>query len=95
MVLKAMRGHRVNEQQGNDIFSVLAGLPVWQPDPARPSMIVLSKKDVPEIMKASAALAAMGVPVVEIENSSHADIFLNEGTFAVVSKQLRTWYAGK
>lgn len=91
-LIKEIRGHRTREIRQGILFETLHELPLWNEKCKSQSMFLYASQDVPEIMADCSRLKEEGNLVMQIDNSRHADIFLNELTFLQIEKQLKDWF---
>jgi len=90
-IVEDMRGYRVNKTTPSINFEILHQLPTWRPGDGKPGLILVGTRDVPEIKRACQDLKLQGVPVMEIGEALHNDIFLLEKTFCEVTRQMKIW----
>lgn len=93
VALRNLRCYRVEGRSLDAVLEVLATIPEWKPDNSGRALIVVGSRDLPEIIRACRNLEAQGVPVVEIDEVMHTDIFISESTFRTVGEQLKKWFA--
>jgi len=89
--LDDFRSYRVREASQAVNLDLLRSLPEWRPGPL-PAAIAFGSRDVPEIIEACRAVAALGADVTEIPRAMHQDIIQLEATFEVLEKRLRAWF---
>lgn len=90
--LNLMRSYRVKEAYHNVNFDLLNELPEWQYNGNKHVQIMFGSRDVPEIISACGKLKESGLPVIQIEQAFHNDIFLLETTFDKIINQLNEWF---
>lgn len=93
-ILNNFRSYRVSESAPGVLYSIFPKLPEWHWNGCRPTAIVYATRDAVEIVQACKAIETTGdIPVIEINQAMHSDIFTLEATFDCVTNQLREWFA--
>jgi esterase/lipase len=87
-IIKNMRQHRVRECDQNINFIYLSNLPYVNDLLKSNDLIVYCKKDVPEIVTGISNLRKFFNNIVEVDQSIHSDIFLNENLITAIKNHL-------
>ena len=87
-IIENSRSYRVREPSIASVFEVLEKLPVWKPADGRRTLLIYGSRDMPDIARGCQKLKEKGVPVIEISQALHSDIFLLEPTVDAIKKEL-------
>jgi dienelactone hydrolase len=91
-LLDNLRSYRVKELYPGVNHQLMKDLPEWKYNKQRPSFILYGSRDVPEIMEKCKIASESGLPVFEINNALHNDIYLLEEVFSKITIQLKEWF---
>ncbi|WP_297430365.1 alpha/beta hydrolase [Clostridium sp.] len=91
-ILKSLRSYRVTEINPNINWDILNKLAEWKYDSNKYAQIIFGSRDVPDIISACNKLKEKGVPIVQINEALHNDIFLLNETFNNIINQLKEWF---
>lgn len=90
--LKNLRQYKVRDCKSEDFLYVFKQLPMWEPSKDKPTFILYGSRDIPEIISACNQISEQDIPVLNIEDALHNDIYLNEITYEKIINQLQQWF---
>ena len=90
--LKNLRSYRVKNCKSENFLEVFKQLPMWVSSKNKPTLILYASRDISEIISACNKISEKNIPVINIENALHNDIYLNEITFEKINNQLQQWF---
>jgi hypothetical protein len=90
--LKNLRKYKVRGCKSEDFLEVFKQLPMWKLSRDKPTLILYGSRDIPEIISACKKISEEGIPIMNIEDALHNDIYLNEVTYEKISSQLQQWF---
>lgn len=90
--LKILRKYRVRYCNSEDFLEVFKQLPMWEPSKDKPTLILCGSRDIPEIISVCNKISEKDIPVINIKDALHNDIYLNEFTYEKIISQLQQWF---
>jgi esterase/lipase len=91
-MINNMRGYRVKESSKGILFKNLKNIPEWTENDLKKVLFIYGLRDNPDIITSCKSLQKKGLPVIEINNAFHSDIFTVEETIKTVNEQVKKWF---
>lgn len=91
-ILSNVRDYRVLQPFSGELLQVLKKLPTVNLNNNIKKSIIYGSRDIPEIINSCNILKSENLPIIEIDNALHSDIFTLEATFQNIVKQLKKYY---
>ena len=89
--VRVSRSYRVHEVDKEAIFRALRQLPEMGQRAPEKMLLVYGTRDVHEIIALAKGLGQRGIPLLEVPEATHADIFVVEQVIGQVCRQITGW----